>query len=123
MWSRRQFAEGRKVTGLVEATEQAIKAAKHLTDMDAGAVEALRALALKIDMQDDYFQALAEHNEERKLRPPSQDNVSIPTYLKYAEALGLTPNGRTKAEIEAPKGAGPSGTLGKLQGLKGGKSA
>lgn len=108
---------------LLDATNEAIKAATHLTPMDAGSLEAIRQLALKIDVQDDYFQALAADAEERKSRPPSQDNVSIPTYLKYAEALGLTPSGRTKALIEAPKGAGPGGTLGKLQSLKGGKSA
>jgi len=108
---------------ILDATDKAIAAAPHLGPMDAGTVEAIRALALKIDLQDDYFRELAAHNEERKLRPPSQDNVSIPTYLKYAEALGLTPSGRTKAEIEPPKGAGPGGTLGKLQSLKGGKSA
>lgn len=107
---------------LLDATDAAIAAATHLTKMDAGPVEALRQLAVKIDVQDDYFQALAADAAEHNRRPPSQDNVSIPTYLKYAEALGLTPSGRTKALIEAPKGAGPSGTLGKLQSLKGGKA-
>jgi hypothetical protein len=108
---------------LLDATNAAIAAAKHLTPMDAGSVEAIRQLAVKIDVMDDYFDALADDAVEHNRRPPSQDNVSIPTYLKYAEALGLTPNGRTKALIEAPKGAGASGTLGKLQGLKGGKTA
>lgn len=108
---------------LLDATNEAIKAAKHLTPMDAGSVEAIRQLAVKIDVMDAYFDALAADAADRDRRPPSQDNVSIPTYLKYAEALGLTPSGRTKALIEAPKGAGSGGTLGKLQGLKGGKSA
>lgn len=108
---------------LLDATNDAIKAAKHLTPMDAGSLEAIRQLALKIDVMDAYFDALAKDAVESNRRPPSQDNVSIPTYLKYAEALGLTPSGRTKSAIEAPKGAGPGGTLGKLQGLKGGKSA
>lgn len=107
---------------LLDATDAAIKAATHLTPMDAGSVEAIRQLAVKIDVMDDYFDELAAQNAERNLKPPSQDNVSIPTYLKYAEALGLTPSGRTKAAIEAPKGAGAGGTLGKLQGLKGGKA-
>lgn len=83
---------------ILDATDRTIKAAKHLTDMDAGAVETIRALALKIDLQDEYFQELADQASERKLRPPSPDNVSIPTYLKYCEALGLTPSGRTKLE-------------------------
>ncbi len=112
---------------LLDATDKAIAAAKHLTDMDAGAVEAIRALAVKIDVMDDYFDELAAQNAERKLKPPSQDNVSIPTYLKYAEALGLTPSGR-KADLTKTGAGGASsghgnGALGKLQGLKGGKSA
>ena len=110
---------------LLDATDKAIKAATHLTDMDAGAVEAIRALAVKIDVMDEYFDELAAQNAERKLKPPSQDNVSIPTYLKYAEALGLTPSGRkadlTKHAGGAPSGNGNGGALGKLQGLKGGK--
>jgi len=106
---------------LLDATNEAITAAKHLTKMDAGTLEAIRQLAVKIDVMDDYFDELSDQNAERNLRPPSPDNVSIPTYLKYAESLGLTPSGRTKALIETPKGAGPGGTLGKLQGLNGGK--
>lgn len=106
---------------VVDATDASIKAASHLTPMDGGALAALRALALKIDTQDDYFEALAEQADERDSRPPSVDNVSIPTYLKYCESLGLTPAGRTRAQIEAMKG-GAGGKLGQLRSIAGGKN-
>jgi hypothetical protein len=113
---------------LLDATEASVRAATHLTDMDAGAVEAIRALAVKIDVMDEYFDALASDHAERRLRPPSQDNVSIPTYLKYAEALGLTPSGRVKAAgPQTPAGGAAGGksggTLGKLQGIAGGRAS
>jgi hypothetical protein len=87
----------RRDTPVLDATNESIKAAKHLDPkIDAGAIETLRALALKVDMMDAYFEELAEYATEHRLRPPSQDNVSIPTYLKFAESMGLTPAGRAK---------------------------
>ena len=76
---------------LLEATNKAIKAATHLQPKDRGAVQALRMLARKIDTMEDFYQTLCDDYESRGLRPPSQDNVSIPTYLRYSESLGLTP--------------------------------
>lgn len=110
---------------LVEATEAALSSAKHLTDMDAGAVEALRALARKIDAWDQIVEwaldDVAGHEGERP-KVPANDNVSVPTYLKFCESLGLTPAGRTRAQIEkAGDGGGPS-KLGKLR-LAHGKGA
>ena len=109
-------------TPVLDATVAAIKAAAHLGPMDAGAVETIKALALKIDAQDEYMEALADDAADRNLRPPSQDNVSIPTYLKFCESLGLTPAGRTKAAIEAKGGQSGGSTLGKLRSVHG-KSA
>lgn len=103
-----------------EATEESIAAAKHLKPEDAGVVAALRALARKIDAQDDYFTALTEDAESRNGRPPSMDNVSLPTYLKFSESLGLTPAGRERL-TDKPAGAG-NGRLGKLQAIAGGKA-
>lgn len=94
---------------ILDATEAAIRAAKHLTEMDRGAVETLRALALKIDLQDVYYEALQAEYQARGLKPPAQDNVSIPTYLKFCESLGLTPAGRVKAN---PKGGAPAAEAG-----------
>lgn len=101
---------------VIDATEKAIAAARHLTDMDAGTVEALRALARKIDGADEYFEALADVAAERKLRPPSPDNVSIPTYLKFCESLGLTPAGRVRL-VEQKKPEAKGGKLGRLSSV------
>ena len=108
---------------LVDATNEAIAAAGDaIADRDAGTVRAILDVAMKVDMADRYFEALADHAAEANGRPPSQDNVSIPTFLKFCDALGLTPIGRTRAEIEKAKG-GAGGKLAQLQSLKGGKSA
>lgn len=99
---------------VIDATEAAITAATHLTPMDAGAVETLRALARKIDGTDEYFDALADQAADRNLRPPSPDNVSIPTYLKFCESLGLTPAGRVRLAEKKPEASGGN-KLGNLQ--------
>jgi hypothetical protein len=91
---------------LVDATEAAITAASHLTDADKGAVEALRVLAVKIDEQESRWEYAMRYAETHEARPPATDNVSLPTYLKYAEALGLTPAGRTKLGEKKPEAAG-----------------
>lgn len=101
-----------------DATEKAIAAATHLTGMDGGAVEALRKLARKIDAWDLIVEwALDDKAGMRgwEGRPvvPEHDNVSIPTYLKFCESLGLTPAGRVK--LPAPKKEQPVGKLASLQ--------
>ena len=105
-----------------DATEQSLKAASHLTAMDAGAIEALRSLADKIDAWDqivDWANDDAAGVEGKRPTVPANDNVSIPTYLKFCESLGLTPAGRTKAAIEAKGKEGGGGTLGKLRSVHG----
>jgi hypothetical protein len=100
---------------LVEATEKAITAARHLTDMDAGAVQALRDLARKIEAWDQIVDwALDDAADREGARPvvPANDNVSLPSYLKFCESLGLTPAGRLKlGDKKEPK----SGTLTQLR--------
>ena len=101
----RQAGQGGLVS-VVFDTDKAIEAAiaaERITDMDAGVVAVLRRLALAIDEID-----------EDGLNPGGKlDNVSIPTYLKYAEALGLTPAAR---KAVAPGGkAGPRGKLSLLR--------
>ena len=86
---------------VVEATERSIKAATHLTDLDAGAVAALRALAVRIGTAD-----------------PEKDNVTLPTYLKFCAALKLTPESRG-VEIGASE---QKGKLATLRALRGGKN-
>lgn len=109
---------------MVGATEKALEAASgHLTDADAGAVEALRALARKIDAWDVIVQWALEDAEQTKgARPavPQNDNVSISAYLKYCDQLGLSPVGRKALGV---KDGGGSGKKAKLHALRGGKSA
>lgn len=105
-------------SGLVAATEAAVAAAgARLTDADQGAVEAMLALARKIDAWDVIVQWAIEDAREREDRPkvPQNDNVSISAYLKYAESLGLTPAGRSKLTEKKPEAAG--GKLGKLHSV------
>lgn len=99
---------------LVEATEASIAAAKHLTKADDGAVAAILHLALKIDLMDEYLEALADDAAKHNRRPPSPDNVSVPTYLKYCESLGLTPAGRLRL---GPSEEKPGGKLGQLRSV------
>ena len=78
------------------ATEAALAAAEHLTPTDLGVIATLLKLADRID----YLTTHDGVSEEGKF-----DNVSIPTYLKYAESLGLTPAARLRAKgpKELPK--------------------
>lgn len=112
------------MTDLVDATETAIKAADHLTTMDDGAIEALRALARKIDAWDQIVEwALDDVVGKTGARPsvPQNDNVSISAYLKYCDQLGLTPAGRKSLDLD--KGGESGGSkLGKLRTVHG-KSA
>lgn len=94
----------------MEATEASLEAATHLTEMDAGAVQALRVLAAKID------QMMSETIESMDDLKAKFDNVTIPTYLKYCESLGLTPAGREKLALKKDEGS----KRGKLVSLQGG---
>jgi hypothetical protein len=110
------------MTDLVGATERAIAAAGHLTAMDEGALEALRALARKIDAWDVIVGwALGDVAESGgKARPavPQNDNVSISAYLKYCDQLGLSPAGRKALALRKE---GESAKARKLKALQGGK--
>jgi hypothetical protein len=85
---------------LIAATEDAIAAAR-LDPRDAAAVEAMRALARKIQAWDTIVDfALEDAAEVDGKRPavPQNDNVSLKTYLDYCVQLGLTPAGRKALE-------------------------
>lgn len=82
---------------MAAATEASISAALHLADEDAGAVEALRTLARRIDEVGERF-----------------DNVTLPTYLKFCESLGLTPAGRKSL---GDKREAPGGKLAQLRSV------
>lgn len=103
---------------LIAATEKSIAAA-NLGDVDAGAVEALRALARKIQAWDLIVEFALDEAAEGKTRPavPQNDNVSISAYLKYCDQLGLSPAGRKALDLKTEKVGG------KLANLRAVKSA
>lgn len=104
---------------VLDATEASIKAAKHLGLLDSGAVEVLRHLARTIDAISDGL-ADYEGDDDDPRKPRSLDNVTIPTYLKACDALGLTPAGRVRLD---EKKEAPGGKLAHLRKINGGKSA
>jgi hypothetical protein len=101
---------------VVDATGVSVAAAGHLDreGKDAGAIAALLALARKIDDYDtviDHIMEQIEMDPESKIRPPASDNVSLPTYLKYCESLGLTPGGRGELAAGKKLAAAPKDEL------------
>lgn len=113
-----------EVRKALDSSVRAAKREKRLTLADAGAIAAARALADKIDAWDVIVQWANDDVEDREgARPlvPANDNVSLPTFLKYCESLGLTPAGRKGTSAPA-KEAAPSGPnkLGKLALLQDG---
>jgi hypothetical protein len=91
---------------VLAATRRSIKAMReHLGPEDAGAVATLLELARQIDAN-----AADEDRENR----PKVDNMTIPTYLRYCESLGLTPAGRVKLK---PKEQETGGKLAQLRSI------
>lgn len=108
-------AEPPKFPSVAESTERALAAA-NLSEVDDGAVATLRILARKIDtdaMLREAYLAWQIHQEvpADKLKHLQMDNVSVPTYLKFCESLGLTPAGRSrlKPQASAPPAAPAKG--------------
>lgn len=129
-------AMGDVEAGLEEALAEA-EEKKRLTSLDAGTIAAIRVLARKIDEEQARWDYCFEWSERwvewmraaeddpdyvepppSPPKPPPMDNVSLPTFLKYAESLGLTPAGRGR--IPGEKGKGGSGGGSGLVGLQGG---
>lgn len=97
-----------------EALERSIRNAKHLRAQHSATIAAARALARKIDAWDVIAQWAVEDAAEAKGRPPvpQNDNVSIASFLKYLDALGLTPEDAAPAArpgrpATKPEPAGP----------------
>ena len=102
---------------LLKATRVSIAAAVADGTLDAsvsaGPLEALLVLALKIDTEQALRELALEWAGEHDMRPPSVDNVSIPTYLKYCAELRLTPASRLDLKKEPAHGS-----LAKLRSVK-----
>jgi hypothetical protein len=95
---------------VLAAVDRSIKAAgAALGEKDAGAVAALRVLARNIDMASGHDASVGEDGElVEERRPRGFDNVTLPTFLKYLDALGLTPAGRKGIEGDSkPKTGRP----------------
>ena len=82
--------------------------------MDKGAIAAFLALAKKIDTDARLREKALKFAQESGERPPVVDNVSIPTYLKFCESLGLTPAGRLRM---TEKKGGKGGKLAQLRAV------
>ena len=102
------------------AERQKILYARH-----AGTVAAARALADKIDAWDVIVQfALEDMPDGGRPAVPQNDNVSLASFLKYMEALGLTVAAdRAQAKVEAQAAArvkGAAAGVSKLEALQAG---
>lgn len=95
-------------------TQKAIDAADHLTDEHAGAIAVLLTLARKID-------GMPQRDPEAPL-----DNVTEPTYLKYLDALGLTPLAKVRLGMKEKSGGSKLDQLRgatRLHAVKGGRAS
>ena len=92
---------------LAEALESALTAADHLEPKHAATVAAARALAEKIDAWQVIVEWALEDAAESESRPkvPANDNTSLPTFLKYMEALQLVPPAKAAAAPAKPESA------------------
>lgn len=79
---------------LAALNEAVIEAGNKLGPLDGAAVAAARILAEKIDHMTDEPPAVSESGELIEGKRLVLDNVTLPTFLKYLDALGLTPAGR-----------------------------
>lgn len=104
---------------VMDATEASINAAVASGILDrsvsAGPIAALRRVAELLD------------DPDFPLVGGRLDNVSLPTYLRYCAELRLTPGAPVKSSATSrsggDKGGEGGGTLGRLRGITGGKSA
>lgn len=92
------------------ATEASLADATHLTESDAGAVAMLRRLAKAAD-QVLQNGGLTESG--------NFDNVTVPTYLRYCEALALTPASRARLSVTGRQDRTGNGKLAEIRGLRG----
>lgn len=95
---------------LEAALDRGLRNAKHLRAVHAPTVKAARLLARKIDAWDVIVQwAIEDSHGEGRPAVPQNDNVSIASFLKYMDTLGLTPDAApvVKAPAAAPAVAKP----------------
>ncbi|MCB8043652.1 hypothetical protein ABTZ44_07610 [Microbacterium oxydans] len=95
---------------VADALERSIRNAPHLRARHSAAVAAARALARKIDAWDEIVEWANDDAAETGGRPkvPANDNVSIASFGKYLDMLGLMPDdapaaGGSRAAASTPK--------------------
>lgn len=117
---------------LEEAIEKAT-AERRLDAKDKATLAAARVLARKIDEEQARWDYCYEWEQrwfewsrdvdgdfdaeppKAPPKPPPMDNVSLPTFLRYCESLGLTPAGRGRIPGAPKEGSGSGGSkLGKI---------
>ena len=86
------MAEAFEELSVLGGLEAALSQAGHLGPQHAAHVAAARALARKIDAWDVIVDWALEDARDDGSRPkvPANDNVSIASFLKYLDALGLS---------------------------------
>lgn len=86
------MAEAFSDLSVLDGLEAALSQADHLGPAHAAHVAAARALARKIDAWDVIVEWAIEDAVDAGSRPkvPANDNVSIASFLKYLDALGLS---------------------------------
>ena len=97
-------------TTVLGALNRSIMAATHLEPKHAAAVAAARALAAKIDAWDVIVEWALDDAAVNDRRPsvPANDNTSLPSFLKYLEALQLVPPAAEKAKPGPASTASPA---------------
>ena len=112
---------GRPVRNALDKALMAAREQGVVSDLDAGTIRAAQALADKIDAWDQIVEwAFKDQREAEASRPavPPNDNVSLASFLKYMNDLGLTPAARAAVGRAAGKGGGAP--VGKLEALQAG---
>lgn len=71
------------------ALDRSLRSAKHLRAVDAALVKAARELARKIDAWSTIVDYALEDADGGRPAVPANDNVSLATFLKYCDVLGL----------------------------------
>lgn len=105
------------------ALDKALTAARKqevVSELDAGTIRAAQALADKIDAWDQIVEWAFEDQREAeasRCAVPANDNVSLASFLKYMNDLGLTPAARATATGKATGKSGGA-PVGKLEALQ-----
>ena len=103
---------GRPVRNALDRALTEARKQGRLSRLDAGTVRAAQALADKIDAWDQIvewaFEDMADADAGRPA-VPQNDNVSLASFLKYMNDLGLTPAARAKAAVSKGRGSVSSG--------------